>query len=345
MVVKQIVKEFCIDKPFLQSCLNAAIKVKKTFTPKPKLNFKDLTCGVKIEDFSRDYHTSIENYWSDHTVNSTPFQTKEESLKYLEWRSEEYPLFHDLMGIWGNHEGETIVDYGCGPGNDTVGFLAHSKAQKIIGIDVSPTALLLASHRLSLHRDSDLNRVRLLRIPEVEQKIPLENESVDYIYSEGVLHHTTYPLGILKEFHRILKKNGTADLMVYNRNSVWMHLYVAYRKKILEKKYLNFNDDEAFARSTDGECCPVARCYRPEEFLALTNYAGFAGSYLGGYFSLEELNWYQKYHLAALEHGSFPKENREFIKALKIDEKGFPTYEGYYAGVGGVYRIQKTIAF
>ncbi|MCC5736361.1 class I SAM-dependent methyltransferase, partial [Klebsiella pneumoniae] len=141
--------------------------------------------GVPVEDFSRDTKNNVEKYWSEHTVNSIPFKSKEESLKYLEWRSEQYPFFHELMGLWGNHAGKVILDYGCGPGNDTVGFLQYSHAQQIIGMDVSPTALSLASHRLSFHDDADLSRVRLIRVQERKPNIPLADESVDFIYSQG----------------------------------------------------------------------------------------------------------------------------------------------------------------
>lgn len=334
-------KDFLIDKPVLGKVLTTMIKAKKVLKRPPKIDFQSLQYAVPIEDLSKRPSTSIESYWSEHTVNSTPFMSKEASLEYLEWRSEQYPFFHELMDMWGDHEGKTIVDYGCGPGNDTVGFLAHSKAKKIIGIDVSPTALHLTSHRLSFHKDSDLSRVRLLRIPERDPAIPLEDNSVDFIYSQGVLHHTTDPLSILKEFYRILKVGGKANIMVYNRNSLWMHLYVAYQKKIVEKKYRSFNAEEAFARTTDGENCPMARCYRSEDFLAMTQYSGFSGSYLGGYYELGELELFKKHFAKALESPFLPLEHKEFLQSLKIDEKGFPLYENQYAGVGGVYCLQK----
>ena len=225
--------------------------------------------------------------------------------------------------------------------NDTVGLLAHSHAKQIIGIDVSSTALQLASHRLSFHKDADLNRVRLIRIPEDTQKIPLEDNSVDTIYCQGVLHHTSYPLGILNEFYRILKPNGKADIMVYNRNSLWMHLYVAYEKKILEGRYSSFNVEEAFARTTDGENCPLARCYRPDEFLAMSSYLGFCGEFTGGYYSLSELESYKNHFHHALNNPALPREHREFLKTLTLDTKGYPLFKNKYAGIGGVFHLQK----
>ncbi len=42
--------------------------------------------------------------------------------------------------------------YGCGPGNDLVGFLLWGHARQVIGIDISRKALELARRRLALHR-------------------------------------------------------------------------------------------------------------------------------------------------------------------------------------------------
>ena len=38
-------------------------------------------------------------------------------------------------------DGLIVVDYGCGPGNDSVGFGTQSRPARLIGMDVSPTAL------------------------------------------------------------------------------------------------------------------------------------------------------------------------------------------------------------
>ena len=53
--------------------------------------------------------------------------------------------------MWGEHDGEVILDYGCGPGNDLVGYALYTGARRIVGVDVSPRALELARDRLALH--------------------------------------------------------------------------------------------------------------------------------------------------------------------------------------------------
>src|SRR2546421_2145296 len=81
--------------------------------------------------------TAVDEYWNEYTVKSQRFRTPAKSEEHLRWRASLYPLFEEFMGLWGDHDGEVILDYGCGPGNDVVGFVLYSGARKVIGVDVS----------------------------------------------------------------------------------------------------------------------------------------------------------------------------------------------------------------
>ena len=73
---------------------------------------------------------------------------------------------------------------------------------------------------------------------DAEPTVPVADESVDYAQSLGVIHHTSDPGAVLKEIHRAPKPNGRACVMVYNRDSVWLHLYTAYERMICEGECL-----------------------------------------------------------------------------------------------------------
>jgi ubiquinone/menaquinone biosynthesis C-methylase UbiE len=296
--------------------------------------------SVSIHKIASTAVTPVDVYWGEHTVNSVPFQTAEESLQYLQWRAEQYPLFQEFMQLYGDHNGQTILDYGCGPGNDLVGFLAYTKAKKVVGIDISEKALTLARHRLALHH-FDPERVELLQLADAVTNIPIDDQKIDYIYCEGVLHHTSNPQDIIKEFHRILKPSSYACLMVYNYDSLWLHLYTAYQKMILEGAFPGMDIYGAFSKNTDGEACPISRCYKPEEFMAVCREAGFAADFVGGYFSLHELKLYESLQDKALGDERLAKEHREFLRDLVADHRGWPQHRGKYAGIGGVYMLFK----
>jgi ubiquinone/menaquinone biosynthesis C-methylase UbiE len=284
--------------------------------------------------------TSVDTYWESFTVQALPFTSARESLEYLEWRFEQYPLFREFMQLYGQHDGQVVLDYGCGPGNDLVGFLMHTGAKKVIGLDISAKALRIAARRLALH-DIDPHRIELIQTADSKTTIPFDDGSIDYIYCEGVLHHTSYPDAILREFHRVLRPGAQACIMVYNRNSLWLHLHIAYIKMVIENAFPDLSLEEAFAKTTDSEACPIARCYAPEEFSALCHQAGFKTEFIGGYLSLHELTILRELGHTAMEDERLAAPHRAFLHALVYDEHGYPMYKDKHAGIGGVYRLSK----
>jgi len=281
---------------------------------------------------------AIDDYWTTHTVRDAPFTSAQESLDHLAWRAAEYPLFHDLMGLWGDHSRDTVLDYGCGPANDMVGFLVHGQAKSVIGVDVSPTALELATQRLGLH-DVD-GRWTLLKVSNAQPRIALDDASVDHIYCQGVLHHTARPEAILGEFHRVLRPGGTASVMVYNRESLFFHLYVAYYRQVMLAIDADVSAERAFSRSTDGEDCPVSIAYRPEEFVGMCQRAGFGTSFMGGYYARLELDMWRSHGQQAITDERLAGEHRGFLRNL-YQTDGYPLRLGLPAGVGGVYRLTR----
>jgi SAM-dependent methyltransferase len=288
------------------------------------------------------HQTAVDSYWGEHTVHSTPFRSARASLAYLRRRSRDYPLFEQLMELYGNHEHDTVVDYGCGPGNDLVGFLVNGRARRVIGVDISRKALELARRRLALH-GIDGSRATLVQMGDGDPQIPLETSSIDYLYCEGVLHHTSDPVGALREFHRIVTPGAKVAIMVYNRDSLYYHLYTAYQRRVLEGAFAGLSIDEAFRRNTDGEECPIARAYVPDAFVAECEQAGFDARFVGGYFADLELRLFRTLGQQAITDERLPAEHRGFLDELEVGEDGFPRYRGQLAGIGGVYHLVKGV--
>lgn len=284
--------------------------------------------------------TPVERYWNRHTVNSSPFKSPEQSANYLEWRFDQYPLFRELMDLWGEHDGETILDYGCGPGDDVTGFLLNTGARRVIGADISQKALGLTASRLALH-DIGPERHELLQLSETEPGLQLDDGSVDYVHCGGVIQHTTSPELVLRELARVLRSGSRGRIMVYNRDSLYFHLYTAYTRRILGGDFDGLTADEAFARNTDGPECPISRAFRPAEFCELAQEAGFEIEFLGGYYAAIELDLLRDTGSDALADPQLPDEHKDFLRKLTGGEGGYPRFDGNYAGVGGVYAVRK----
>ena len=70
---------------------------------------------------------------------------------------------------------------------------------------------------------------------------PIPDASFDYVYSEHLFEHLTYPqaLNMLKECHRVLKPNGVLRIATPNLQFL-VDLYL-HPEKDLNKKYIEFN--------------------------------------------------------------------------------------------------------
>ena len=284
--------------------------------------------------------TPVERYWGHHTVRAIKFKSPAESKQYLEWRFDQYPLFRELMDLWGCHDDETVLDYGCGPGNDVAGFLLETRARYVYGADISNKALSRAEARLAVHR-IDPKRYGLFQVSDAEPGVPLADGSVDYVHCGGVLQHVTAPERVLHELARTLRPGGSGRIMVYNRDSLYFHLYTAYERRILKGLFAGLTAEQAFARNTDGPKCPIARAFRPSDFGRLARSAGLEIEFLGGYFSRVELDLWRRLRADALSDPRLGGEHREFLLQISDAGDGYPRFNGHYAGVGGVYAIRR----
>lgn len=293
-----------------------------------------------IQDNGIDKKSNVDQFWGVHTVRDDPFPSAQASIDFLKWRSNHVHLSYEFKRLWADHTGKEILDYGCGPGHDLTGFCIYSNAAKVYSVDVSRKALMRAGHNLALHGVS-ADRVALIQTADLEDRIPLEDNSVDLVHSSGVIHHTTNPGSILRELYRVLRPGGNGTIMVYNRASVYYHLYVAYMRRLLDPQFAGMTIDQVFVKSTDGMDCPVSRSYPPDEFSAMCAESGFEVEFVGGYVVNDELDWWKSHGKAALEDLRLEPIHRDFLRSVTWDHRNLPMYNGKYAGIGGTFRLHK----
>lgn len=311
--------------------------------------YKNENLLVKIEEYGDNTVNSIDSYWNEHTVKSYSFVSATESLDYNNKVFKMYPMLKEMSGSTLNRDGQIILDYGCGPGRDLINYSISSNLKSIIGIDVSYKSLKLSQYRLALH---NIQNARLIHKDDSDYTIPLENESVDFVNCQGVLMHTSNPEAILSEFFRVLKKESEhrfcASIMVYNKDSIYYHLYIAYYCRFVDNTALcdvreiteKDNINELFRVSTDGINCPASKCYTKDEFTEMCLKAGFKNvEYMGAYFDSFENALAEKYLEIALKDEKLEECHKEFLRKVTFDNDGYAVNGDFHCGVHSVYRL------
>jgi ubiquinone/menaquinone biosynthesis C-methylase UbiE len=287
-----------------------------------------------------------EEYWTRRNVTEFKrFTSRTESIEHLVERNNAYPGYAQLMPL-DSADGKIVLDYGCGPGHDVIGFAEYSNAKKIIGMDVSASALALAEERVALHQ---ANNITFIKINEDFERLPLDDSSIDIIHSSGVIHHAPDIHKILDEFHRILKDDGYCQIMVYNYDSIWLHLFCYYdawlKNRIYYKEHFErrAGDDKRslFQALADDPECPIANCYHADEFVKICAQAGLIAVHTGNAISTSELDIFPDHFNAALKNKYFDQESREFLQEIQLDKDGIPCYRGHYAGIDMCFKVTK----
>jgi SAM-dependent methyltransferase len=144
----------------------------------------------------------------------------------------------------------SVVDVGCGTGQLAC-FLAL-KQRQVLGIDYSQHSLELAKllkERLAL-KTVDFRRLDLL-------DWDLPENAFDFVFCNGVLHHTSDPVGGFRNLVRITKPGGRLIVGLYNRYGRLMLLarrrVVALLSRVdsgakdraIRKQLVTLDDDEA----------------------------------------------------------------------------------------------------
>lgn len=101
--------------------------------------------------------------------------------------------------LLGDVQGKTVLDLGCGSGENMIPLLKRGAA--VIGIDISPELIELARRRVSNY---GLN-ARLLVGSAYDTTLPAE--SVDVVFSMSLLHHLDLSQA-RAEILRVLRPNG-----------------------------------------------------------------------------------------------------------------------------------------
>mgnify|MGYP000854433528 CR=1 FL=1 len=114
--------------------------------------------------------------------------------------NETLPLLINKTNIDSN---VSVLDIGCGAGNSTKKI--SDTGANVIGIDFSEKMILEASsaHSDIIFKQSDA------------ENMPLDDNSIDIVIANFIVHHLPDPNKVFKEINRVLKPNGKFAFAVW----------------------------------------------------------------------------------------------------------------------------------
>lgn len=166
----------------------------------------------------------IKKFWDKKPCGTLGVIPGEVDFNYFERiRQRRYRLEPFIRGIvnFPKFSNKKVLEVGCGIGIDGLEFV--KAGADYIGVDFSEQSAKLAEKNFALH---GYNAKILVADAE---SLPFADNSFDFIYSWGVIHHTPRPELAISEIWRVLKPGGQFCIMIYNKYSlVGLQLYLIY---------------------------------------------------------------------------------------------------------------------
>ena len=148
---------------------------------------------------------SSETFYQSHWIDVEP----ERRARYeamFQWRDSTEPLIAPAEVA----AGQTVVDYGCGPGGLAIELARRVGTDgKAIGVDLNEGFLETTRARAEEAGVAAQLETRLTD----GYAIPLDNDQADRVISKNVLEYVPDPAKTLAEFHRVVKPGGIAHVI------------------------------------------------------------------------------------------------------------------------------------
>lgn len=128
-----------------------------------------------------------------------------------------------------------ILDIGCADGTFTKVILEHSKAKKIVAVDVLESSISYAKRRFA--RSKKL----LFRVADAHE-LSFKNKEFDAVFCLEALEHVEDSKKVISEIYRVLRNGGYALVLVPSENFLFRlgwPIWTLTRGKIWKGTHLN----------------------------------------------------------------------------------------------------------
>lgn len=175
-----------------------------------------------------------------------------DACKFIPWKSIPFDALIDFETL----KQKDVLEIGVGCGTHAQLLATH--ARSFTGIDLTNYAVNCTAIRMAV------NNIDAKVLQMDAEKMAFADNSFDFIWSWGVIHHSANTRQVLSEMNRVLRPGGKATVMVYHRS--WWNYYVLgglfhgiLRGQLFREKSIH----RVLQRTTDGA---LARFYTAPEW-------------------------------------------------------------------------------
>jgi len=162
-------------------------------------------------------------HFVEHAVDEKDFFEKFRDYRYrTEWHI-------PLLVPFAESKGKRVLEIGTGNGAEGVMFALNGA--QYTGVDLTEAALeATRKHFAVMGLTGKLQR-------ENAEHLSFADESFDWVFSHGVLHHTPGTQTAINEVYRVLKPGGRAIIMLYHKHSFnyYIRIMTYMRLRVLFK--------------------------------------------------------------------------------------------------------------
>ncbi len=272
-----------------------------------KEDYKSEYLGINLDDLSDNEFIKYIDDLDLVFARKAYFAQKENKL-----------LFSNLITNQ-NLNNKKVLEIGCGLGSHSQ-VLAELGAD-LISIDLSEKSVQTTIRRLKL------KGLKANIFTADCENLPFEDNTFDYIWSWGVIHHTPDTNRAAQEIIRVLKPNGMLDIMVYNNNSIYKLLNVYFRYGILNFKFFQgYSKQDLKNMYTDGKeigGAPLSKYYSKNDLIKLFGGLKFLKSK-----AFEQKNFFTFWIPKSFKY-AFEKKIPDFFYSFLFKKFGFLLFASF----------------